>query len=51
MEITIGQDDFSGPPTDEDVDAFSRVLLRLYKQGKTLEQVKTALVSGITSTV
>lgn len=43
--------DLMEPITNEDREAFLRVLLRLCKKGKTMAQVKNALNNGITVSI
>lgn len=43
--------DLMEPITNDDREAFLRVLLRLCKKGKTMAQVKNALNNGITVSI
>lgn len=48
---TIYAPDMLGAITDEEADAFLKVLLRIAKKGRTNAQVKTMLTSGMVVTI
>lgn len=48
--LNFQRDEISAPITDEEIEAFVRVSIRLHKIGKTVSQVETDLSSGFVVT-
>lgn len=48
--VRIDASNLSAPITDDDVEAFVKILCRLCKAGKTVAQTKSAMTAGITVT-
>lgn len=51
MIVTGQVEDIKRPVTDEEVEAFVKVLCKLAKSGRTIAQYKTLVQAGITVTV
>ena len=49
--VMLDLDDLSGPLTQDEKDAFIKVIAKLAKLGRTLNQAKTLLQNGVTVTV
>lgn len=51
MTVSGVLDDISQPVTDEEAQAFVKVVTKLAKAGRTLNQARTLLQTGVTVTV
>lgn len=49
--VALGIADVRSAPSQDDIEAFVRVAIRLQSEGKTLAQLRTSLLAGFTVTV